>query len=174
MLRRLSQYTRYLEAMPDTLAHELSNPLNVVNSSLENLAQEIPEVDDNKYLVRARGGINRLRSILTNLTEAANLEEAMQGEVLEKFDLVELVSSVVEGYRLTHGNREFRLDIMARPLFISGAPDHIAQLLDKLADNAVAFGNPGSPIVIRLDRLLDDARLSVINEGANPPREHHA
>jgi len=36
MLQRLNQHTRYLERMPDTLAHELSNPLNVVNSSIDN------------------------------------------------------------------------------------------------------------------------------------------
>ncbi|MCZ7599827.1 MAG: hypothetical protein M5U09_21780 [Gammaproteobacteria bacterium] len=41
MLGRLSQYTRYLESMPDTLAHELNNPLNVVSSSLEILSPRL-------------------------------------------------------------------------------------------------------------------------------------
>ena len=68
---------RYLESMPDTLAHELNNPLNVVSSSLEILSNETPEARDSKYMVRAMKGIQRLRSILTSLTEAANLEEAM-------------------------------------------------------------------------------------------------
>ncbi len=169
MLRRLSQYTRYLEAMPDTMAHELSNPLNVVNSSLENMETDIPDASDNKYLIRAKGGIKRLRSILTNLTEAANLEDAMHSEELEVFDLVKLIFSVVDGYRITHKNREFKVDVLAHPLPVRGSPDHIAQLLDKLADNAVQFGKPGTPIIIRIDRLLDDARISVLNEGSRLP-----
>ena len=169
MLRRLSQYTRYLEAMPDTMAHELSNPLNVVNSSLENMEADIPQARDNKYLVRAKSGIKRLRSILTNLTEAANLEDAMHSEDLEAFDLVKLIFSVVDGYRITHKNREFKVDVLAHPLPIRGSPDHIAQLLDKLADNAVQFAKENTPIIIRIDRLLDDARISVLNEGSRLP-----
>ncbi len=169
MLRRLSQYTRYLEAMPDTMAHELSNPLNVVNSSLENMETDIPAARDNKYLIRAKGGIKRLRSILTNLTEAANLEDAMHSEDLENFDLVKLIFGVADGYRITHKDREFKVDVLAHPLPIHGSPDHIAQLLDKLADNAVQFGKENTPIIIRVDRLLDDARISVLNEGTHLP-----
>ena len=165
MLGRLSQYTRYLEGLPDTLAHELKNPLNVVNCSLDNLEKEVPAAHASKYMLRAKNGIIRLGSILTNLTEAANLEEALQAESREQFDLVNLVSSYVEGYRLSHPNRSFELDVRARPLRVDGVPDHIAQMLDKLADNAVDFGEAGSPIVVRLDRFGNQARISVLNHG---------
>ncbi len=171
MLGRLSQYTRYLEAMPDTLAHEFSNPLNVVHSSLDNLQKEVPGINGSKYMDRAKNGIVRLGAILTNLTEAANLEEAMQGESRERFDLVELVSSYVEGYRLSHPEFRFDLDVRAQPLWVEGSPDHIAQMLDKLADNAVDFGEPYSAIVVRLDRLNGTALLSVLNEGPVLPEE---
>ncbi len=169
MLGRLGQYTRYLEGMPDTLAHELSNPLNVVNSSLDNLQDEIPQTMHSKYMQRAKNGILRLGSILVNLTEAANLEEAMQAESRENFDLVHLVSSYVEGYRLSHPDREFELDIKSAPLHISGTPDHIAQMLDKLADNALDFGNIGTSIMVRLDKFDGYAHLSFLNEGARLP-----
>jgi dedicated sortase system histidine kinase len=165
MLARLSQYTSYLEGLPDTLAHEMSNPLNVVNSSLDNLQQEMPLTQRSKYMERAKNGILRLRSILTNLTEAANLEEALQLEDREEFDLVNLVSSYVEGYRLSHPTRNFELDVRDSPLQIQGAPDHIAQMLDKLADNAVDFSSGDSPIMVRLDRVNNEARLSILNEG---------
>ncbi len=171
MLARLSQYTRYLEAMPDTLAHEFSNPLNVVNSSLDNLEKEIPGIEKSKYMSRAKNGIVRLGAILRNLTEAANLEEAMQGELRERFNLVDLVSSYVEGYRLSHPEHAFELDVRAEPLWVEGSPDHVAQMLDKLADNAMDFGTPGSPIVVRLERLNGSALLSVLNEGQTLPEQ---
>lgn len=169
MLGRLSQYTRYLEGLPDTLAHELKNPLNVVNSSLDNLQEEIPVTKQSKYMRRARNGITRLGSILTNLTEAANLEEALKSESRERFDLVRLVSSYVEGYQLTHPNRKFELEIRAKPLNVEGVQDHIAQMLDKLADNAVDFGEDGSPILVRLDKHNNQARLMIINQGQQLP-----
>ncbi len=165
MLKRLSQYTRYLEAMPDTLAHELSNPLNVVNSSLENLEIEIPDSRNSKYMARAKNGIVRLRSILTSLTEAANLEDALQTEEQEKFDFVELVTGCVDGYKVSNPDRKFDLDIIHSPLLVLGSADHLAQMLDKLADNAVDFSDPDTTILVRLQRANDKIALSITNEG---------
>jgi dedicated sortase system histidine kinase len=169
MLARLSQYTRYLEGLPDTLAHELNNPLNVVNSSLDNLQQEVPATRDSKYMQRAKNGTVRLGSILRNLTEAANLEEALRTEEQEKFDLVELASSYVEGYQQSNPKQKFELQIRSSPIQIRGTPDLIAQMLDKLADNALDFAQDGSPILVRLDKVGNYAELSVLNEGAELP-----
>ncbi len=169
MLGRLANYTKYLESLPDTLAHEMSNPLNVVNSSLENLQKEQPSTEQSKYMQRAQNGIQRLRSILTNLTEAANLEDALRTEEQEEFDLVHLVSSYVEGYRYSHPERQFELDIRAEPLMIQGVPDHIAQMLDKLADNAVDFGDENTPIKFLLEKVNGTAELQVLNQGPELP-----
>lgn len=169
MLERLSQYTRYLEGLPDTLAHELNNPLNVVNSSLDNLQEEVPETRNSKYMARAKNGTVRLGSILRNLTEAANLEEALRTEEQEKFDLVELASSYVEGYQQSNPKQKFELEIRNSPIHIRGTPDLIAQMLDKLADNALDFARDESAILVRLDKVNGHAELSVLNEGSELP-----
>lgn len=169
MLGRLTQYTRYLEGLPDTLAHELNNPLNVVNSSLDNLQLEMPETRNSKYMERAKNGTIRLGSILRNLTEAANLEEALRTEVQEKFDLVALASSYVEGYQLSNPKQKFELEIRNSPIHIRGTPDLIAQMLDKLADNALDFSRADSAILVRLDKRNGRAELSVLNEGVELP-----
>jgi dedicated sortase system histidine kinase len=169
MLGRLSQYTSYLEGLPDTLAHELNNPLNVVNSSLDNLQEEVPETRNSKYMARAKNGTIRLGSILRNLTEAANLEEALRTETREEFDLVELASSYVEGYQQSNPKQRFELEIRNSPIHIRGTPDLIAQMLDKLADNAIDFSDADSPILVRLDKINGRAELSILNEGAELP-----
>jgi two-component system, OmpR family, sensor histidine kinase ChvG len=48
---------------------------------------------------------------------------------------------------------------------IDGSPDLIAQLLDKLMDNAADFTRPGAPIAIALELEPRTCRLSVRNEG---------
>lgn len=169
MLGRLTQYTRYLEGLPDTLAHELNNPLNVVNSSLDNLQAEIPETRDSKYMARAKNGTVRLGSILRNLTEAANLEEALRTEIQEEFDLVELASSYVEGYQQSNPQHRFELEVRNSPIRIRGTPDLIAQMLDKLADNALDFSRAETPILVRLDKANGHAHLSILNEGSELP-----
>ena len=170
MLGRLSQYTRYLEAMPDTLAHELNNPLNVVSSSLEILSRDSEEAGQSKYMQRARKGIERLRSILTSLTEAANLEDALQYEDHERFDLVELLDGCTEGYQISFPENLFVLELPENPVEILGNPDRMAQLLDKLVDNAVDFGDD-SEIHIGLGIDSGEARISVWNTGSSLPED---
>lgn len=169
MLKRLSGYTRYLEGMPDTLAHEMNNPLNVVSSSLQILETDIPGIRRNQYMQRARTGIERLRAILTSLTEAANLEEAMRDEIKQPLNLTALVTEFVAGYRISQPDHRFELQAGADPLYIEGNADHLAQMLDKLIDNAVQFSHPGKGIVVRVRRRENNAEIVVLNEGRTLP-----
>jgi signal transduction histidine kinase len=56
---------------------------------------------------------------------------------------------------------------------IVGAPDLIAQMLDKLVANAHEFALPGTSIAIRLLRAGERARLTVENEGPPLPQGLH-
>jgi len=169
MLVRLSQYTNYLKGLPDTLAHEVSNPLNVVNSSLHNLSRETPGAAESKYMARAQNGLNRIGSILRNLTEAANLEQAMQSETREQIDLVDLIESYVDGYSFSNPGQVFDVLIQTRPLEVEVAPDYIAQALDKLIDNAIDFAAPNTAIVVKAKRVNNFAQIDIINKGSRLP-----
>jgi len=171
LLHNLGQYTRYLEKLPDTLAHELHNPLNVVNSSLENLQYHHRELADDKHLQRARNGVGRLRSIITSLTEAASLKEALSREQDERFDLAALIDGCVEGYQAVNPKHRIVSTRVAGPMIIEGVPDRLAQMLDKLIDNAVQFGADQGLIVVSLRRNADGIELTVANDGATLPVE---
>ncbi|MBX2869422.1 MAG: HAMP domain-containing protein [Acidiferrobacterales bacterium] len=171
MLTRLSGYTRYLEGMPDTLAHEMNNPLNVVSSSLEILQTDLPGVSDNKHMQRAQNGVGRLRAILTSLTEAANLEDAMRDEIKQKVDINALVSEIVGGYNLSYPQYPFYVQTDPAPLWINGSPDHLAQMFDKIVDNAVQFSTLGSSIIVRIAQSEDHANISILNEGPTIPEK---
>ncbi len=171
MLKRLSGYTRYLEGMPDTLAHELNNPLNVVSSSLEILETDVPNIGQNKHMQRARNGVNRLRIILTNLTEAANLEEAMRNEIKKPVDLPGLISEFVDGYRSSYPEHKFLLQTKKSSLVVNCSPDYLAQMLDKLIDNAIQFSKPGTPIIVSTIKNKNHAEITVLNEGPKLPEK---
>ena len=172
MLQNLGQYTRYLEKLPDTLAHEMHNPLNVVNSSLENLQYSNQDLRDNKYFLRAQNGVQRLRSILTSLTEAASLKEALEQESdqFERYDLRQLVTSCVEGYQQVYFDRTIRIDALPGTFYTDGVPDRMAQLLDKLVDNAIRFSTVGD-IVVQISLAHELISLSVLNRGPTLPQD---
>ena len=171
VLARLARYNAYLEALAGRLSHELRTPVAVVRSSLENLhAARTPE-ETRTYLERAEEGLARLATILARMTEASRLEQGLQAAARERFDAAAVVRGCVDGYRLAYGGaqgapapRIFELQVPAEPVWVQGAPDLLAQMLDKLVENAVDFASSGTAIRISLSA---EARVRVENQG--PP-----
>jgi len=169
-LERLAQYAGYQEAMAGRLAHELRTPVAVVRSSLDNLSDATLPDEARVYVERARSGLARLNAILTRMTEATRLEGALRDAERERFDLSAVVAGCVEGYRLAYRDVPIRLVQPVRALPVDGAPDLMAQMLDKLVANAVEF-RTGGDIVVTVEASDATARLGVSNEGPILPAE---
>jgi signal transduction histidine kinase len=164
VLERLARYNAYLEALAGRLSHELRTPVAVVRSSLENLhAARTPE-ETRTYVARAEEGLARLATILARMTEASRLEQGLSSAARERFDAAAVVRGCVEGYRLAYGDRRFELAVPQEPVPVLGAADLLAQMLDKLVENAADFAIDGTAIRIALSA---DGRLRVENQG--PP-----
>lgn len=171
MLQRLQHYTSFLESMPRTLRHEINNPLNVISTSLQNVTEKHPELVDEKYLHSAERGIQRLSRIMDSLTEAASLEQSLLGDEKTRFDLARLVHTYVESCRHSYPQQEFIYTGPASGIEFTGSALRIEQLLDKLADNAIDFANPGSPISMQLTIEGSSVVLWVLNEGPLLPEQ---
>lgn len=174
VLGRLGEYNRYLEGMAGKLGHELRTPVAVVRSSLDNLDGADLGEGERRYVQRARDGVGRLADILTRMGEATRLEQSLQREERIVFDLEPLLEGCVEGYRLAYPGREFRLHVdrlaPQTPLRLRGAPELIAQMLDKLVANAHEFGLPDTPAEIRAAARREQLMLQVSNAGPPLPR----
>src|SRR6185295_11998114 len=167
VLKRLAQYTDYLENLARRLNHELRTPISVVRSSLDNLRSETLPQGSRVYLDRAEGGLDRLAAILSRMSEATRLEEIMGRSEREMFDLNAVVRGCAEGYRHAYAAVEIRYRGPDHPVRLSGVPDLIAQMLDKLVENAAEHATPATPIDIVLEAEGTDMVLRVRNEG--PP-----
>jgi dedicated sortase system histidine kinase len=165
MLGKLSQHHAYLESMASRLSHELRTPIAVVRSSLENL--KLAPADARVYIDRADEGLRRLGTILTRMSEATRLEQGLDSVERERFDLAEVVSGCVEGYRLAYPAQPFVLELPPEKMFTQGSPDLAAQLMDKLVANAVDFSAESGeePVRISLALAAGCAELCVENRG---------
>jgi signal transduction histidine kinase len=171
LLTRLSRYTAFLEQVPRTLRHELSNPLNSLSTSLQNLVADQPELEKSKYLKSAERGVARIGEIVESLTDAASLEQALRDDEPERIDLALLVARTVENVAAGRPERRFALHVPEPPVGVMASGFRIEQLLDKLLDNAVAFSPEGAEISVELVAAGGEARLSVFNPGPPIPDE---
>ena len=167
VLRQLGDYNDYLRSLASKLSHELRTPLAIVTSSLENLEHEPLSETSAGYAARARDGADRLRRILTAMSEASRVEELMANAEPEAFDLRAVLESTLAAYRDVYGQREFVLDTRLATAPMSGSPELLIQMLDKLVDNAVGFSSDGDTITVALAHEGGKLRIGVANPG--PP-----
>lgn len=177
VLDKLQQYNGYLENMSSRLSHELRTPVAIVKSSLENLSME--EASDNdkdakkEYIERAQSGIHRLSKILSSMSEATRLEQAIQSSDKEAFDLQELLNGCTQGYRAVYPNHHFKLDTQGLTKRLEGSPELFAQMLDKIVANAVEFSPQDETIDIGLSSEGAQIKLRIANKGILLPDDMH-
>jgi dedicated sortase system histidine kinase len=169
VLQQLGDYNAYLKSLASKLSHELRTPLAIVTSSLENLEHEPLSEAGVGYTTRARDGADRLRRILSAMSEANRVEELMANVDPEHFDFRQVLESTVTAYRDVYTERSFELECDVTSATARGSPELLIQMLDKLIDNAVDFSSRGDSITIRLLAKEDELEVSVTNPGSPLP-----
>jgi len=165
LLRELRQYNDYLRTLAGKLSHELNTPLAVVRSSLDNLAHEDLPEGAGAYAQRARDGAERLQAILRAMSEAHRVEQTLEGAEPEDMDLAEVVAGCVDAYRALAPDFDWQVEVPEDGCPIHGSPELVAQLLDKLVDNARSFTTAGSMIRVAVERHRRGPLLRVANDG---------
>jgi len=171
LLGRVQEYHSYLKSLASKLSHELRTPLTIVSSSLDNLESAQIDSEHRIYLARAREGATRLQRILNAMSEATRVEQSVLETERVRFDLAALVREVGSAYRASFGIDRVTVRVVSTPVFISGSPELIAQMLDKLVDNANDFCPPGGAIEIGLTAAASSRRVYVRNPGPPLPAE---
>src|ERR1044072_3394459 len=93
-----------------------------------------------------------MHSILTALSEATRVEQIIEHTERARFDLRELIQNIGQAYQQTFVRHRGETRVPEEPCWVEGSPDLIAQLLDKLMDNARDFTAEGGAIAIALER----------------------
>lgn len=171
LLEEVAGYTDYLRALASRLSHELHTPLAIVRSSLDNLEAQSRDPDLLPYIERARDGSARLSGIIRAMSEATRVERAIAAADAERFDLRELVEGCAAAYRPLLAPRRLELLLPSQPIPFHGAPELLAQALDKLVDNARTFCPDGGWIALALATRGDAVEIAVANSGPALPAQ---
>ena len=169
LLIRVQAYTDYLRTLASKLSHELRTPLAVVRSSVDNLEHEDLSPEAREYLARARSGSERLEHILNAMSAASRVEQSIKGAEKEALDLSRWLTDAAAAYRSVWPDRRIELNVPAQAVIVDACPELLAQLLDKLMDNANDFCPASGVISIGLAEDGGEAVLTVENDGPTLP-----
>lgn len=172
LLSRVQDYTSYLQTLGTKLSHELRTPLTIVSSSLENLAAENTLTSSAQdYLGRARTGATRLHTILTAMTEATRVEQSIEHTDRVEFDVAALVRDMGLAYQQSFRERRIEVRALGGACIIHGSAELIAQLLDKLMDNAIDFSAGDSTVILALVADARTCTITISNQGPLLPAQ---
>jgi dedicated sortase system histidine kinase len=171
VLQQLGEYNEYLRTLASKLSHELRTPLAIVSSSLENLEHEPLSEASAEYAARAKGGADRLRRILTAMSEASRVEELMEHVQAINFDVHAVLQSTVAAYRDAYPARRFEYVSELDEGIVRGSPELATQMLDKLVDNAADFSADNDIIEVGLEHSETSLTITVTNPGPALPEQ---
>jgi len=171
LLLQLKDYTQYLKSLAGKLSHELRTPLAVVQSSLDNLQSQPLEEQSQVYAQRATAGVNRLRHIVRAMSAASRVEQSIATAQFETFDLAAFTRDMALGYQDTYASHVIEAHVPNGECQLYGVADLLAQMLDKLVENAVDFAPPGAVIAFHLEQTPKRYTLRVSNEGPPLPQQ---
>lgn len=171
LLGRLNSYTRFLETVPRMLRHEILNPVNTISMSLQNMQKSDESQGRVNDISIASDAIKQLQLIVSSLTEAANIDEALAQDDMEKIDIAALVYEYVTNSQLKHASAQLHYHGEKSGVYVQASDVRIVQLLDKLKDNALDFSLDESEILFELDvNQCREVVIRVKNEGETIPQ----
>ena len=154
-------------------SHELKTPLTIMHATLEQmLTTESPAVQTKEKITSMLEEVQRLSTIVGQLTFLAKADAGMLATTREAVALHELVRDVAEEAAILGGNADITVRItQIEPVIVQGDPMRLRQLLLNLADNAVKYNEPRGTIQLAVRKQNDRAVLAIINTGPALPPE---
>jgi two-component system phosphate regulon sensor histidine kinase PhoR len=175
VLRDVSRLEK-TEAMRRTfvgdVSHELRTPIASIAAAAETLAEGAPDKAETAELLGLiRRQSDRMRELIDDLMDLAQIESGAVPLVREEISLHELLSEVAED--LGSAARERHVDVRVTgdvAVFAVGDRRRIGQLARNLIDNAIKFSPEGAPVVVRVWRQGGRSGFSVEDLGPGIPK----
>ena len=169
-VRAREEATRMKEDFLSAAAHDLKTPLTTVVAQaqfLERKAQRDPSApSDVQGLQRIVREAQRLAALVTDLLDAARLEQGRLVVEREPVDLGALVSEVVK--RQHAGRHSTELDVRG---VVVGTVDRrrIEQLVENLIENAKKYSPEATPVDVTVWQTNGEAHIAVRDHGIGIP-----
>ena len=157
------------------VSHELKTPIfNIQGYVLTLLEGALEDKDINrKYLERTQKSVERMISIVEDLSNISNMESNNESIKLERFDIVSTALSVMESLekKADKNNITLNFDKIYAPSFVVGNENKISQVLMNLIHNSIIYGKDGGETKIKIFDMDKQFLIEVSDNGIGIDQE---
>lgn len=173
LLIRIKKMVDHKQQFIANASHQLKTPLAGLKVQVESVLNEQDPTRVRQALMQMLNSTDKLTRLNSQLLSLARVEEEnKQQEIrLKPIDLVELVHQVVAEWVPNAMTNHMDLGIEAenKQIIILGNDLLIAELLNNLVDNALAYNPEGTRITVKLIQHENLVKLIVEDNGAGIP-----
>jgi len=171
-LTRRREIERMKSEFVSVVSHELRTPLTSIHGSLGLLASGLlgkVNARGERMLEIAVSNTDRLIRLLNDILDMETLDSGKVEMRRIKCSAGELIDHAIELMRPMAQNQRVGLAATRSELLIYADRDRIIQCLTNLLSNAIKFSEPGKAVRVTANRVGQDARFEVADQGKGIP-----
>jgi len=160
--------SRAREEMLGVVAHDLRNPLNVVMTTTQLVADgELSGEKRGQLLSVMLRAAKRMNRLIEDLLEVVRQESGKMKLDLEEVSVASLLAQTAEMFQTTAAEKGISLRVEDTPpsLSVWGDSERIMQVLSNLVGNALKFEASGGSIVLKCELRGAEAIFSIADSG---------
>lgn len=157
------------ETFAADVAHEIKNPLTSLRSAVDTMKYAKDDAGREKLLKVITMDVNRLDRLVTDISNASRLDSELVRDEMQSFDLIELLSNLVEFNQKGAQERggSLRADLPSEQIKLRGLEGRLAQVFVNLITNAISFTEEGGVITVTA-KVIEGNRVKVSVEDTGP------
>ncbi len=161
---------KYRKEFLGNVSHELKTPLFNMQGYISTLIDGgLSDENINvKYLQRTEKNINRLISVVKDLETISALESGIQKLNLTEFDLLQLITEVMEMQEIRANKKNIELKLTSEPsapVFVKADKNGISDILSNLLINSIIYGKENGHTIISVKEQNKKIFVSVTDNG---------
>lgn len=157
------------------VSHELKTPIALIQGYAEGLKEGITDDPESMdyYIDVIIDETNKMNSMVRKLLTLNQIEQGEEGPVLERFDINELIKSLVDanGLLADKKNVSITFEQTEEPIMVWADEYRIEEVITNYLTNAINHSDGKKAISVNAVKIDGKARISVYNSGNNIPDE---